>query len=74
MHCPACAGELRLMDLEGVELERCTQCEGAWLDRDGLHRVLERSRPGAGGTDPTAAPRGKEPGRWPLDVPFYDFG
>jgi Zn-finger nucleic acid-binding protein len=74
MHCPACADELRPTDLQGVGLERCPRCEGAWLDRDGLHCILERSRPGTVRTEPAAAPRGQEPGRWPPDVPFYDFG
>ncbi len=42
MHCPKCTGqELVSETIEGVEIDRCPQCNGIWLDALELERLLE---------------------------------
>jgi Zn-finger nucleic acid-binding protein len=72
--CPACAGELRPSDHQGIALSRCPRCAGAWLDRHGVRKLLEQTRADAGGKEPPATPRGRMPEPARPDVPFYDFG
>lgn len=39
--CPVCPGNLSFLNVEGVDLDMCTQCRGLWLDRGELEPALE---------------------------------
>lgn len=41
MKCPKCGSDLHTIDYEGVTVDKCTQCEGVWLDRGELEQILE---------------------------------
>jgi len=44
MKCPSCTDTLLVMsDRQGVEVDYCPQCRGAWLDRGELDKLIERS-------------------------------
>jgi hypothetical protein len=32
MHCPKCGAELVAIGYRGIELDKCTACQGVWLD------------------------------------------
>jgi uncharacterized protein len=44
MHCPRCV-ETKLLasDRQGIEIDRCPQCRGVWLDRGELDKLIELS-------------------------------
>jgi Zn-finger nucleic acid-binding protein len=46
MKCPKCTGETTHLEVGGVELDRCTRCQGIWFDRRELDRVLDKLRAG----------------------------
>lgn len=37
--CPKCQAPMRVMDRNGVTIERCTECGGIFLDRGELERL-----------------------------------
>ncbi|MEE9324064.1 MAG: zf-TFIIB domain-containing protein [Dehalococcoidia bacterium] len=39
MNCPRCDAELKIENYRGVEVDRCTQCQGLWLDHDELDQI-----------------------------------
>ncbi|MFQ5830020.1 MAG: zf-TFIIB domain-containing protein [Candidatus Methylomirabilia bacterium] len=39
MQCPRCKGDLRRADLQGIEVDRCSSCEGLWLDYGELDQL-----------------------------------
>ncbi len=39
MHCPKCGKELKTMDYEGVQIDRCVACQGIWLDKGELDQL-----------------------------------
>ena len=39
MNCPRCDGELRNENYKGVEVDRCPNCEGMWLDYGELDQL-----------------------------------
>jgi len=41
MNCPRCNGELRVEDYEGIEVDRCQDCRGMWLDYGELEQLEE---------------------------------
>ena len=44
MKCPTCTDStLLLMEREGVEIDRCAQCKGVWLDRGELDKLIALS-------------------------------
>jgi Zn-finger nucleic acid-binding protein len=43
MNRPTCKVELKMADRQGVEIDYCPQCRGAWLDRAELDKIIERS-------------------------------
>jgi hypothetical protein len=43
MDCPVCKHPLVILELNNVEIDHCTQCEGIWLDGDELEILLEDS-------------------------------
>jgi hypothetical protein len=42
MKCPKCGHELREEVLEGISIDRCTFCEGLWLDASELEQLFLR--------------------------------
>lgn len=42
MKCPKCGHELREELLDGISIDRCTFCEGLWLDANELEQLLLR--------------------------------
>lgn len=42
MKCPKCGHDLAEEDLEGVKLDRCTFCEGIYLDAGELDQLFAR--------------------------------
>lgn len=45
MHCPKCGMNLVTIDYKGIAVDRCTGCEGIWLDYGELEAItrLEKS-------------------------------
>ncbi len=45
MRCPKCGMELIAIDYKGLEVDKCSECEGIWLDAGELEAVskLEKS-------------------------------
>jgi hypothetical protein len=45
MRCPKCGMELIAIDYKGIEVDKCSECEGIWLDAGELEAVsnLEQS-------------------------------
>ena len=41
MNCPACNNPLIILELNKVEIDHCTNCEGIWLDGVELEILLE---------------------------------
>jgi len=49
MHCPKCGTELQTITYKDVEVDRCFQCNGTWLDEGELEKLagIEKTKPGA---------------------------
>lgn len=45
MHCPKCGQDLIEIDYKGIAIDKCSGCEGVWLDPGELEQVskLEKS-------------------------------
>lgn len=45
MRCPKCGMELIEIDYQGIKVDKCSECEGVWLDAGELEAVskLEKS-------------------------------
>jgi hypothetical protein len=45
MKCPKCGMKLIALDYKGIEVDKCSECEGIWLDAGELETVskLEKS-------------------------------
>ena len=41
MVCPDCHEPLVVVELEGVEIDRCVACRGTWLDAGELEQIVE---------------------------------
>ena len=41
MRCPKCGMELLAINYKGIEIDKCSECEGVWLDSGELEAVLE---------------------------------
>jgi ribosomal protein L37AE/L43A len=39
--CPKCGAELVMVPYQGIEIDKCSQCQGVWLDCGELEQVLE---------------------------------
>ena len=39
--CPDCHEPLVVIELEGIEIDRCVQCRGTWLDAGELEQIVE---------------------------------
>ena len=33
MNCPKCKAEMELVQIGGIEIDRCTRCKGIWFDQ-----------------------------------------
>lgn len=42
MKCPKCGADLTTENYEGVQVDRCPECEGAWFDAGEAARLLQR--------------------------------
>jgi Zn-finger nucleic acid-binding protein len=42
MNCPRCKAELRVEDYKGIEVDRCPQCQGMWLDYGELDQLEDQ--------------------------------
>jgi len=42
MICPLCAGELKAVERQGIELDYCSDCGGIWLDQGELSELIRR--------------------------------
>lgn len=40
MHCPKCGGDLAEITFQKIKIDKCTSCEGIWLDPGELEQVL----------------------------------
>jgi Zn-finger nucleic acid-binding protein len=47
--CPRCGGRLRVVEADGVELDRCARGDGLWFDRGELLALIGREREGEAG-------------------------
>ena len=45
MRCPKCGMEMIEIDYKGIKIDKCSECEGIWLDAENLEAVskLEKS-------------------------------
>jgi Zn-finger nucleic acid-binding protein len=41
MHCPKCGMDLIEIDYKGIAVDKCTNCEGIWLDAGELENVSQ---------------------------------
>lgn len=39
MHCPKCGMELIEIDYKGIKVDKCSECDGIWLDAGELERI-----------------------------------
>ncbi|MFT4075187.1 MAG: zf-TFIIB domain-containing protein [Asticcacaulis sp.] len=42
--CPVCQGAFREVIREGILIDICTQCQGVWLDRGELEKLIALSK------------------------------
>jgi len=40
MHCPKCNAEMDAIDVRGIEVDRCTACDGLWFDLREVDRLV----------------------------------
>ncbi len=45
MRCPKCGMELIAIDYKGIEVDKCSECEGIWLDAGELEVVSKLEKP-----------------------------
>ena len=46
MRCPKCGMELIEIDYKGLKVDRCSECDGIWLDAGELEAVSRLEKPG----------------------------
>ena len=49
LQCPKCDGTLTEETFEEVQIDRCSKCNGVWLDAGELERLTQREEAGGGG-------------------------
>ena len=42
MRCPKCGSELVEVEFRGVRIDKCTSCDGLWLDAGELEQVIAK--------------------------------
>jgi uncharacterized protein len=40
MHCPKCGMDLETTDFKGIQIDRCNNCNGIWLDEGEIERMV----------------------------------
>jgi len=45
MHCPKCGMQLVEIDYRGIKIDRCTACDGVWLDAGELEEIAKLDAP-----------------------------
>ena len=45
LKCPKCGHDMTVIDMDGVEVDRCTRCEGIFLDKGELMDVALKQLP-----------------------------
>ena len=45
MKCPKCGYPMKEIDLQGIKVDRCSQCSGIYFDRGELELLLESQEP-----------------------------
>jgi acetyl-CoA carboxylase beta subunit len=45
MKCPKCGHQMKEIDLQGIKVDRCTQCSGIYFDRGELELLLQSQEP-----------------------------
>jgi Zn-finger nucleic acid-binding protein len=43
MECPKCGSELRKTSYRGIEVDRCSSCDGMWLDLHELDQLEDKA-------------------------------
>ncbi|MDX1764435.1 MAG: zf-TFIIB domain-containing protein [bacterium] len=46
MHCPKCGMDLIEIDYRGIRVDKCSGCEGVWLDAGELEAISELEKGG----------------------------
>ncbi len=46
MKCPKCGADLITETLQGVQIDRCPECSGIWLDHGELDTLMKHEDPG----------------------------
>jgi len=46
MHCPKCGMQLVEIDYRNLKVDKCTECDGVWLDAGELEAVAQLDKPG----------------------------
>ena len=46
MKCPKCGADLTTETLQGVQIDRCPECHGLWLDQGELEVLMKHEDPG----------------------------
>jgi len=46
MKCPKCGGDLAIEDYQGVEIDRCSDCSGIWLDPGEIESLVAQEDAG----------------------------
>ena len=49
MRCPKCGMELIEVDYRGIKVDKCSGCDGIWLDAGELEAVSKLEKPGLDG-------------------------
>jgi len=47
MKCPKCGGSLQTETLQGIQVDRCPDCQGIWLDHDEVATLMKHEDHGA---------------------------
>jgi ribosomal protein L37AE/L43A len=43
--CPKCGGDMKVETISGIEIEKCSSCEGVFFDRGELEQLLVKQEP-----------------------------
>jgi len=42
--CPLCNVEMKVLILKGVEIDKCPECSGIWLDKGEMQQLASKER------------------------------
>ena len=43
MRCPKCRSDMRTLEIDGIEIDRCERCQGLWFDAGEVERLRSRN-------------------------------